>query len=549
VIVAGVDVLSECIRKAGGWLGCHRLFPSASFGLISAVLLVSRWPSDAPDILALLACGLSISGLVMAANSGFAGAGTALCFHVPPILYLGYLHISHGDEMAQSLALILAVGMVAVLMLADVREQEKTRSREAQASASQLAQLTVRDSLTRAHNQQHLLRRLEEEIDKAREERGLVSLLMVDLNNFARYNEAHGYRQGDRALVAVAAIIEASLREGDMVARFGGDEFAALLPGVGREDAERVGHRIQKAIKDFSFPGADTLPTGPISASVGVSVFPQSATSADDLLEQAMNAVLHARYMESSQVRVFESALDGLMLDPDDGAEPTDIAAFRTLLSIISAKDQYTYSHSERVLAYAVGIARNMNLNEAQIREIKYAAFLHDLGKIEIRESILKKPARLNPAEWELMRQHPVYAERILRPIRGMAQVRRIILHHHERWDGSGYPDGLAGESIPLGSRILAVADSFDAIRSERPYRPGRPLASAVEEIKRWNATWYDPRVVEAFLTMARSLEDAAPAGDCRHSRAEGAVGEAPGHILHAGHGGRRVRWGLAPCS
>jgi HD-GYP domain-containing protein (c-di-GMP phosphodiesterase class II) len=293
----------------------------------------------------------------------------------------------------------------------------------------------------------------------------------------------------------------------DTVARYGGEEFAVIVPEVSVEVAQALAQRLQRAVHDEPFPGEENQPQGRLTVSVGLSVYPSWAKTSDELVQQADEALYQAKHMSRNRVEVYADVVGQLKGD----AAKTDeviLAAFQTLLSIISARDQYTYGHSQRVCRYAEKLGKNMGLDSATMQSLRWAAVVHDLGKIEIPKSILMKTGKLEPDEWAIVRQHPVWALRILEPIaKDFNRVIPIVRSHHERFDGAGYPDGISGEVIPLESRILAVADAFDAMRSNRPYREAMSVDEALKEIEASIGTQFDPAVAKAFLEMMNTSE------------------------------------------
>jgi HD-GYP domain-containing protein (c-di-GMP phosphodiesterase class II) len=178
------------------------------------------------------------------------------------------------------------------------------------------------------------------------------------------------------------------------------------------------------------------------------------------------------------------------------------IATMKTLALVIEAKDRTTRGHLERTQVFGMALARRVDPALAEAVELAYGFFLHDLGKVGIPEDILCKAGPLSGEEWALMRGHPVIGAQIVAPIRFLGEAAQVIRYHHERFDGTGYPDGLAGRDIPLPARIFAVADSFDAMISDRPYRRARPIAAALEEIEEGAGTQFDPEVVDAFISL-----------------------------------------------
>jgi putative nucleotidyltransferase with HDIG domain len=185
-------------------------------------------------------------------------------------------------------------------------------------------------------------------------------------------------------------------------------------------------------------------------------------------------------------------AAQGVLNGPREAVEALAVA--------LTERDRYTGEHSEAVIAMSAAVARNLGLRETEVERIRAAALLHDIGKVAIPDEILNKRGPLSEKEWTLMREHPVIGERILSVVPGMSGVARIVRHEHERWDGSGYPDGLVGEEIPLGSRIIIVADTYHAITSDRPYREARSHSEAIEELTRCAGTQFDPTVTAALV-------------------------------------------------
>lgn len=236
---------------------------------------------------------------------------------------------------------------------------------------------------------------------------------------------------------------------------------------------------------------------------MGIACFPGDSKDAAELLRMADEALYNAKRNRKDRVERYFSAFKEM--EKELGSESTILATAKTFISIINAKDRYTYGHSEKVMEYSVLIAQGLGIKGKELMDIRLAALLHDVGKIDISSDILNKKSSLTREDWEVLKQHPVRGAILLREIRLLERASVLTLYHHERFDGKGYPGGMAGEDIPLGARIIAVADSFDAMTTERCYKRARSVDEAVAELKRGAGSQFDPEIVEIFI---RILED-----------------------------------------
>ena len=364
--------------------------------------------------------------------------------------------------------------------------------------------LALTDPLTGLGNHRHFHERLQRELASAQESDGLVSLCFLDIDDFKRINDQFGHPAGDRVLSQVAG----RLRQGGESFRLGGDEFAVLLPAVDDRTALAIAESIVERIGD-----ADLGDIGTITVSAGVATFPQHGRERDSLIRLADGALYWAKEHGKNQVRLARSDVVELseFRKVADGADRA--ARFRAAASLaraVDSRDAYTGSHSERVAALAAVIAQQLGLPPEEVELTRLAASLHDLGKLAIPEEILRKPSELSSAEWLVIQRHPQIGYRMLESL-GVDPIAEWVLHHHERWDGDGYPDGLAGELIPLGARIIFVADAFDAMTSDRLYRSA-PItrAAAIAEVERCSGAQFDPDVVRAFLVAIGASDRAS---------------------------------------
>lgn len=355
-----------------------------------------------------------------------------------------------------------------------------------------------------------------------------VALCMVDVTDFRNINQAYGYEFGDRVLQDVADEIRRVVRDEDLVGRYGGDEFAIALYEATADDAQAVGRRLLAALSDLSYDvnGSDL----PVRLTIGITECPAGYTADNrSLLEQAEAAAEWAsQHAERPVVQWREemSAAGGHLAvdreeierlarqfsEANESLKAAYVESAQALVAAVEAKDPYTRKHSEAVAEYATLLAAAMNLPEPMQRSIRYAATLHDVGKIGIPDSILTKPDRLNDEEYELIKQHSVIGANIVSNVSCMRREVPFIQHHHENFDGSGYPAGLRGTTIPLGARILRVADSFDAMLTRRSYKEPMSPQAALQEIRDGRGTLYDPRIVDALEASIDRLPLLEPA-------------------------------------
>ena len=352
--------------------------------------------------------------------------------------------------------------------------------------------LALTDPLTGLGNHRSFHERLQRELTAAEQEHGTLSVCLVDIDDFKQVNDRFGHPAGDVVLGQVAS----RLRQGGESFRLGGDEFAVLLPGLDDRSAVAVANSIVERI------GALVLDdVGSVTVSAGVATYPVQGVARDELIRLADSALYWAKEDGKNQARTYEPvqldvvALEALSEEPDRSAR---YRAAASLAKAVDARDSYTGSHSERVGELAARIARRLGIDEPQVELTRLAASLHDLGKLAIPEEILRKPAALNEAERLVLERHPQIGYRMLESL-GVDPIAEWVLHHHERWDGSGYPNGLTGDEIPLGARIIFVADAFDAMTSQRVYRKPLSETDALAELRRCSGTQFDPDIVRAF--------------------------------------------------
>ncbi|HEX2292243.1 MAG TPA: HD domain-containing phosphohydrolase [Gaiellaceae bacterium] len=352
--------------------------------------------------------------------------------------------------------------------------------------------LALTDPLTGLGNHRSFQERLQRELVNAEADLEPFTLCMIDIDDFKRINDLYGHPTGDRVLAQVGG----RLRQNGEAFRLGGDEFALLLPGFSAEQGQTAAAAVLDRIATLELPDV-----GSVTASAGVAGFPRQAFDRDELIRLADSALYWAKEHGKNRVHVYRpdvvelAELRRLARGPDRAAR---FRAAASLAKAVDARDTYTGSHSTRVAELGAWIAQRLGLDQEQIELTRLAGSLHDLGKLAIPEEILRKPGPLAPPERLILERHPQIGHRMLESL-GVDPVADWVLHHHERWDGTGYPDRLRREEIPLGARIIFVADAYDAMTSDRAYRGRLTPRAAVEELERCAGSQFDPTIVDVF--------------------------------------------------
>jgi putative nucleotidyltransferase with HDIG domain len=302
---------------------------------------------------------------------------------------------------------------------------------------------------------------------------------LFDLDNFKAVNDMNGHAAGDELLCWVVEGLKRAVRPMDSVGRLGGDEFAILAPGAGESGAERIATRARKLLSER------------VAVSTGTAAFPQHGLDHDELQRHADRELYANKHGDAAHFT----------------AGRRELTWAATLARAVDARMATPIEHSTIVARYAAGIAQQLGWSGADLAHLRIAAMLHDIGKVVLPDRILQKPESLNDLEFEEVKRHPEEGAELINRVEGMGNIAEWVRHSHEHYDGSGYPDGLVGETIPLASRILLVADAYDAITSDRPYRVAQSQAAALDELRRHAGRQFDPHCVDALEKFLVDVE------------------------------------------
>ena len=393
------------------------------------------------------------------------------------------------------------------------------------------AEQAITDGLTGLKTRCFFTEALDEEWRRSIRTGRRFSLVMVDLDRFEQVNERMGHLEGDKALTAVAALLDAGTKHANVVARYGAHEFAILMPETDAWQAETLAERLRAAVEADDF-----LCAHGVTASFGIATFPDGGKTQEEILRAAASGMDLAKQCNGNCVKVaspsarrgnterekrlleecLEAAAKGMSScasgASSHGQHKFDqmrplLDTIRALAFAVEAKDPYRQGHSQAVSGLAAQIAIQLGLPQEEIEEARLAGLVHDIGKIHVPESVYNKPDLLTGAEYETIRTHAACGAKILEHL-NVKGIERIVRHHHERYDGKGYPDGLAGDEIPMGARIVAVAECFHNMIPELPYKSACTFEDALDELRLCSGTQFDPEVVAAFLSWLKVCGD-----------------------------------------
>ena len=358
------------------------------------------------------------------------------------------------------------------------------------------------DELTSLLNRRSLDEMIDNEISRHSRYGGVFSLAILDLDSFKVYNDTFGHPAGDKLLRQVGTVIKSAIRTADRAFRYGGDEFAILLPQTTIDAGLQVTERVRRTIAEET-SSSDI----PVTISIGLASWPDDGISHTDIIAAADVTLYRAKRSGGNQSCQASGALVNLQMsgaatDIDNSIDIKILEVIRALAETVDARSYYTFNHSKRVTDYALALGKALKLDSTEMCRLEACALLHDIGKIGISDLIINKSSELTAEEWELIKSHPKLGSEIAGRIPQLSCCVNGILHHHERYDGTGYPETLKGDKIPLEARILAIADAYVAMTSERSYSGTMNHKHAIEELQKGVGAQFDPYLVEQFITI-----------------------------------------------
>lgn len=496
------DTSGIAIASSVGGLGGSRApnsseYESAVDGLASITMISAGAPSEMVGRPS-LAHGPLLREYLPVINDGEVLAVVALWRDGSPILER--LESARRDVIMVTLT---AAAVAATVLLLVFWRAQRRLTRQ----TTDLLEAERRDALTGTLNHGSLVQLLAEVLEKVRAERARVTIALLDIDNLRLLNDTHGHKAGDTALLAVARLLDDGTPPDAIIGRYGPDEFLVISSP---DDADAVISWMEllrrRAVGvNLQFGDSERLP---VTVSIGVASYPADARAVTELLSSATTALGEAKASGGDSMR--------LAHEVEQASTPSTYSVLQGLVIAIDTKDHYTKRHSEDVARYAVFLARQLGLDEDTCGMLRTAGLLHDIGKIGIPDALLRKPGRLTADEYLIFRQHVALGDLMVRDLPHVDDVRTGVRHHHERWDGAGYLDGLAGEQIPMVARVLAVADTFSAMTTSRPYRKALSVQEALMRLGDAAGTQLEEGLVRIFIRGIETAPDAPMPGDDR---------------------------------
>ncbi len=361
---------------------------------------------------------------------------------------------------------------------------------------------SITDELTKLYNHRYFHDTVGKWISNRKYE--IFSVAMIDIDQFKIYNDLYGHMAGDRALKRIAELLSNNTYKDDLLVRYGGEEFVIFMPNLESRDALKAIERIRRAVEDEFLLSNEIKEF--LTVTIGASSYPQDGTSLEEIIVKSEEAMFYGKQSGRNKAVLFKPDASSKEINDkvQEQIKNAHLSSIYALAATIDAKDHYTYGHSNNVAELSAALAEAADFSAEEIEIVRSAGLLHDIGKVGIPESILSKPGYLTDKEMEIMQSHVVQSISIIKHIPNLLDTVPVIISHHERYDGQGYPRGIKGKNIPILGRVICIADAFDAMTTDRPYRRGLSLEQAEYELIKNAGKQFDPKLVTLFLELIK---------------------------------------------
>ena len=403
------------------------------------------------------------------------------------------------------------VGIYMLILLRQLLSSGETRSyaRQLYEANARLSSLATTDLLTNLPNHRALATALSQELARAQRYVHTCSLLFLDIDHFKALNDGYGHAAGDTVLHTFATLIQSNLRASDTVGRWGGEEFIVILPETTTGDALIVAERIRSTVSQYTFEVGGGVH---LTCSIGVATYPEHAQNQQTLVHAADQAMYGAKRLGRNQVRVIDDPAVQMLVAGNSAGEDREEAALRgtvkALAMLVERRDASSGHYTQQVANLVYDLACALHIPESEAHMLALAGQLHNIGKVAIPDALLRRPGPLTSEEWKQMQLTPIIGAEVISYIPSLRPLAPIIRAQREQWDGQGYPDHLAGHTIPPGSRLLAIAIAYVVMINGRPYQPSRSSADALAELQRCAGTQFDPEMVEALANLLHQEQE-----------------------------------------
>lgn len=456
--------------------------------LVSYMLIISIEKTTLASLL--FGSVLLTATLMLAHADGFRGTAISVILNSTGAVLSFNHYFQTNDLLSLNHAFITLSVLISSILVGYFSEQLRENNRL-------LEDNLIRDSHTGLYNSKHFYSVLDE-MSNFEQEYPCVSLVLIDITSLTEINKQFGYVIGDRVITDLSKLIKTQIPTEQLFFRCSGDKFALILPRFLLYQTTALVQKISESISSYRLNPNEHILIENMSITTGISNFPETIDHVGLMYQEAMKNIKNNKVFNRTNVALYRNLFENI--SDILGSEKEVEFSIRMFLNVIDSKDNYTVAHSERVMGYMLNFGAYLEFDIVELEKLKIMSLLHDLGKMDMPASILNKPGKLTFEEFNIIKKHTNLGFDITRCLPNLEEFAYIVKHHHERFDGKGYPDRLKGDDIPFYSRMLALADSFDAMLADRPYRKGLTYDVAIQELRDNAGTQFDPQLAEDFI-------------------------------------------------